>query len=535
MEAVPAPDNPRSLSGWLPFLWSRVLFPGGAAEGTTKLRPWSLLGLIVLPGVLIYPSLSYRLLEPDEGRYAEIPREMLARADWVVPYLNSEPYLDKPPLLYWCVMASYRVLGVHDWSARLIPALAVHGCILLVYLVGRRLLGERAAFWGSLLLSLAPGFTSMGRLLVLDGLLAFWVTASIFSAFEAVRGGRLRWGWWLAAGLCCGFGVLTKGPIALVLLAPPIWLHAWLTGQRGVVRWRAWLALIAVAVIVALPWYVAVCIRMPGFVKYFLWEHNVVRFVSGFDHLQPVWYYAPILLGGLLPASLLLPAFARFFFKSTDDATRAAVPRELGFTLLAGGWCIFFFTLSGCKLPTYILPAYPTLCLALGWFLASRSWRNAWWVRSTGALAFLILMIGHHLALPWYATYRSPMRQPEVLERFCSDPSEVVVCHPRPCDSVAFYLGRDDLHDFRSKEMHLLIPSLLERRRTVLLFTHRHSLKGFKDSLPPNLHVVEEVHCGLTAIPGVPDRWAKHAQDGMGETALGLCDIAVVVRTDWPR
>jgi 4-amino-4-deoxy-L-arabinose transferase-like glycosyltransferase len=493
-----------------------------------------LLALIVLPAVLIYPSLSYRLLEPDEGRYAEIPRETLARGDWVVPYLNSEPYLDKPPLLYWCVMLSYRVLGVHDWSARLIPALAVHGCILLVYLLGRRCLGERAAFWGALLLSLTPGFTSMGRLLVLDGLLAFWVTASVFAAFEASRGERLRWGWWLTAGICCGFGVLTKGPVAVILLAPPIWLHARLTGQRSVARWRTWLALAGVTLLVALPWYIAVCVRMPGFIRYFLWEHNVVRFVSGFDHLQPVWYYVPILLVGLLPGSLLLPAFVRFFFKGSN-VSRLAAPPELGFALLAGAWCVFFFTLSGCKLPTYILPAYPALCLALGWYLASSSWRNSWWVRSAGVAAFLTLMAGHHVALPWYAAYRSPMRHADMVAHYCSDREEVVVCHPRPCDSVAFYLGRDDLHDFRSKEMHLLIPSLLERRRTVLLFTHRHSLNCFKQALPPNLKIVEESHCGLDALPGIPDRWTKHAQDGMGETALGLCDIAVVVRTDWPR
>src|SRR5207245_1566378 len=150
--------------------------------------------------------------------------------------------------------------------------LAIHACILLIYLLGRKSLGEPAAFWGAALLSLAPGFASMGRLLVLDGLLAFWVTASVLSAFEAVRAGRLRWGWWLAAGAACGLGVLTKGPVALILLIPPLWLYGWLTGRGGVVGWRAWLALAGVAVAVALPWYVAVCVRMPSFAKYFLWE-----------------------------------------------------------------------------------------------------------------------------------------------------------------------------------------------------------------------------------------------------------------------
>src|SRR6202008_1592092 len=119
-----------------------------------------------VPAALLYPCLSFRLFEPDEGRYAEIPREMLARGEWIVPYLQGEPYLDKPPLLYWLVGLSYRVFGVQDWAARLIPALAVHASILLTYFFGARMLGERAGFWGACLLSLAPAFVSVGRLLV---------------------------------------------------------------------------------------------------------------------------------------------------------------------------------------------------------------------------------------------------------------------------------------------------------------------------------------------------------------------------------
>src|SRR5437763_9680605 len=140
---------------------------------------------------------------------------MLQRGEWVVPYLQGEPYLDKPPLLYWLVALSYHLMGVSAASARLVPALALHGCILTLYLFGRRSLGERAAFRGALLLALAPGFTSMGRLLLLDALLTLCATLALFSAFEAVRGPRLRWGWWLLAGGACGLGVLTKGPVAL--------------------------------------------------------------------------------------------------------------------------------------------------------------------------------------------------------------------------------------------------------------------------------------------------------------------------------
>ncbi|HZU35146.1 MAG TPA: phospholipid carrier-dependent glycosyltransferase, partial [Gemmataceae bacterium] len=169
-----------SILTWVPCLWSRALF-GGTSSGDTAWRWSALLLLLLLPAALLYPCLSFRLFEPDEGRYAEIPREMLDRGEMVVPYLQGEPYLDKPPLMYWLVMASYVAFGAHDWSARLVPAFALHGCILVTYLLGRKRLGERAAFWGALALSLAPGFLSIGRLLVLDGLLAFCVTTAILA------------------------------------------------------------------------------------------------------------------------------------------------------------------------------------------------------------------------------------------------------------------------------------------------------------------------------------------------------------------
>src|SRR5207247_11440901 len=122
-------------------------------------------------------------------------------------HLQSQPYLDKPPLLYWLVMGSYKLFGVHDWSARLVPALAIHGAVLLVYFLGRRSLGERSAFWGALLLSLAPGFTSMGRLLVLDGLLACFTTLGLLAAFEAARGDHFRWVGWVVAAVDVDSGV----------------------------------------------------------------------------------------------------------------------------------------------------------------------------------------------------------------------------------------------------------------------------------------------------------------------------------------
>jgi 4-amino-4-deoxy-L-arabinose transferase-like glycosyltransferase len=522
-----AASVPRSLSGWLPFLWSRVLFPGPPVAPSRSGRFLPLLALVLLPGLLLYPCLGFHLFEPDESRYAEIPREMLLQGEFVVPLLQGEPYLDKPPLLYWLVMASYRLFGAHDWSARLVPALAVHACVLLVYLFGRRWLGERPAWWGALLLGLAPGFLGMGRLLLLDSLLTLWTTLALFSAFEATRGPRLRWGWWLLSAVACGLGVLTKGPVALLLLAPPLWLYHRLSRQGCRAGWRALLTFAAVVAGLGLPWYVALAVRVPGFAAYFFWEHNVQRFLTPYAHARGIWFYGPVLWLALLPGTLLLLPWLRFLGSGRAEAVRQR-PAELGFLFLGSGWCVLFFSLSACKLPTYVLPALPPLALALGHFLAHSHWDRARLTRAVAGLTFVLLAGFHYLGLPWYAAYRSPMSRPAEVLRLCADRSTPVVCYPRNCDSVAFYLGRDDLRAYRSKEIEELRYLVRTQPRTVILCTHRHSLRGLKQLLPPEVRVVDEVRLGLGAIPGVPRWLMRHLARLMGETALGLGDVAVV-------
>jgi hypothetical protein len=517
---------PGSLAAWFPFLWTRVLFRGGRLGQGEPCRPFALFLLLILPALLLYPTLSFHLFEPDESRYAEIGREMLQRGEWVVPYLQSEPYLDKPPLLYWLIEASYALFGVQVWAARLVPALAVHGCVLLVYLLGRRSVGERAAFWGALALALAPGWVTMGRLLLMDSLLSFLMTLALLSAFEAVRGERLHWGWWLLASAACGLAVLTKGPVALVLLLPPLWLQRWLTGSGCRIGKLGMLGCLLVILAMTLPWYAAMTVRIPTFARDFIWEHNVRRFLAPFAHEHGLWFYIPVLLGGLLPSTLLLVPFLRFLLSSDSAiATRRTV--ELSFLLLAGGWCLFFFTLSQCKLPTYIMPAFPVLCLAFGHFLVN-SRVSLLSLRIAGAGAFVVLILAHHVATPWYAAYRSPVGRPADLRRLCSDKSTTIISYSRNCDSAAFYLGRADLRNFRSKDIEDLRTLVRLRPRTVILCTHRHSLQGLHQLLPPDVRIVEEVHYGLANIRGVPPGLMKMLVKLMGETALGLCDIAVV-------
>lgn len=516
---------PPSLIAWIPELWTRVLFPGRAVV-ESALRWKSVLLLLAVPAVLLYPCLSFHLFEPDEGRYAEIAREMLARGEWVVPYLQGEPYLDKPPLLYWLTIASFRRFGVHDWSARLAPALAVHVTILAVYWIGRRSIGEHAAFLGALLLSLAPGFVAMSRLLLLDGLLTCCTTIALLAAYEAVRGERLRWAWWLLSAVACGLGVLTKGPIALVLLAPPMIAQRWLNSSRKATPGQI-AVYVAVVLAILLPWHLAVGLRVPEFFTYFFWRHNVLRFLTPFDHQEPIWFYGPVILGGLLPGTFLLPGFARFLL-SGDEQTARRRTAPLGFILLAGCWCLVFFTLSGSKLPTYVLPAFPPLSLALGAYLAESKLMQTRWPLAVGVVSIILLALGHFVLVPWYARYRSPVGKFDTVARYCADHSVPVICYPRECDSVSFYLGRDDLRAYRSHDIEALRQVLRDQPRTVVLCTHRHSLRGLREALPPELKLVDETHFGLGQASGLPDWLDRKLAGWLGETALGLSDAAVV-------
>ena len=210
----------------------------------------------------------------------------------------------------WLVGISYALFGVADSTARLVPALAVHLTILAVYLLGRRSVGSRAACFAAVLLGVTPGFAEMGRLLIIDGLLTLWVTLSLLSGFEAVRTGVFLRGWFVASAVCCGLGVLTKGPVSVLMLIPPLVLFLLLNRRRFPFGWRACVAFVGIVAAVNLPWYVAIAVQEPKFLRYFLWEHNVLRFVRPFDHLQPFYYYVPIVLGGLMPLPLLVRPLA---------------------------------------------------------------------------------------------------------------------------------------------------------------------------------------------------------------------------------
>jgi dolichol-phosphate mannosyltransferase len=380
---------PVVLAALVRYWWNSVLFPNTAVPQDlgewSSTRRWQMsLLLMVLASVVLFTNLNYSLFEPDETRYAQIGLEMFETGDWVVPRLGGEPYLDKPPLLYWLTASSYSLFGASQQSARLPGAVAALLTILACYVLGRRLIGDGAAWIGALLLLLSSGFILSGRFLMMDGLLTLFTTVGLLSAAVALhaRVGMVLV-WWLITGVACGLGILTKGPIAAVVCLPPMLAAAWLTKNSRRLCWQVALALALPMMLIAIPWFILISFNQQNFSNHFFWTHHIQRFLSAFNHSEPWWFYLPVLAIGLLPASLLSPAFAMYLFgrgkkfRSVgvhDEPLRFARTQQLGAILLAGGWVVLFFSMSSCKLPAYILPAMPMFCLAMGKMLQDVLW-----------------------------------------------------------------------------------------------------------------------------------------------------------------
>src|SRR5262249_34835162 len=279
-----------------------------------------------------------------------------------------------------------------------------------------------------------------------------------------------------------------------LLFVPPLVAHRWLTRSPAHIGARGWSVLLGVAAAVALPWYAAVCVSRPQFVRHFLWEHNLLRFFEPFDHIRPVGFYVPILLGGLLPATLWLPSLVRHLLSGEEKESKRRSP-AFGFCLLAGLWCVLFFSLSGSKLPTYVLPAFPFLALALGRALVERGWAQRRWTCGVVMAAAASLSIGHYVALRWYGGEKAPLSDVAAVDAHCT-PDMPIFCFPRSVDSVAFHLGRSDFKTYRGKDVLLLVEELQKHERAVVLFAHRNSPETLRRNLPPELKIVEMAPLG---------------------------------------
>jgi 4-amino-4-deoxy-L-arabinose transferase-like glycosyltransferase len=306
------------------------------------------------------------LTDPDEGRYAEISREMALSGDWIVPHLFGMPYLEKPPLLYWLTASALRAFGPSEIAARLAPALAGALGVLLGGAFARRHLSPAAGSLAAIVLASAALYVTLARTVVTDMLFAVALSGALFSFFTYREAATSEVARALSFWVFLAAATLSKGPAALLLCGLV------LAGDAAL--GRSWLALFAPRLLVcaplffalALPWFAVVQHRYPSFLSFYLWKEHLGR-AAGSEHAEPVYWFVPWVLCGLLPwtplAIVAAPAWR------TALAEGALEGRVVRFLLVWAGTVFVVFSLARGKLATYILPMFPPLAVLVGGFL----------------------------------------------------------------------------------------------------------------------------------------------------------------------
>ncbi|MGH8784459.1 MAG: glycosyltransferase family 39 protein [Cupriavidus necator] len=349
--------------------------------------PAATLGLVVLAFALLwFGTLGVRhLLGPDEGRYAEIAREMLSTGDWVTIRYNGLKYFEKPPFHMWATAVSYTLFGVGDWQARLCVALAGMAGLGVSMLAAARWFGARAGLLAGLVLASAPMWNVAAHFNTLDmtlsGIMAC-VLACMLLAQHPHAAPPARRGWMLACWAAMGVAVLTKGLVGLAL--PGLVLVVYTCVTRDLALWRRLHAPagIALMLLVAMPWYWLVARRNPEFLRFFLIHEHWQRYTSTVHARKgALWYFVPLLVGGFLPWLGLVPGMVRAV-RQCAGVVATGGSRPFQPALMAGLWAasiFLFFSLSGSKLPGYILPVFPALAILAGAALArtgDQPWRR---------------------------------------------------------------------------------------------------------------------------------------------------------------
>ena len=346
-------------------------------------------GLALLAALVAFPFVgSFGLLEPDEGRFAQIGREMAASGNFLVPYLNGIEQFYKPPLVYWINAVGYEVFGVSEWSARLPSALSFFGVIWLTGWMGWRLAGRTVGWMAALILASMMEPYALGRQITLDMTLTFWITAALACLVQTAAGtGGRKTGHLFF--LCMGLGFLAKGPMAWVVPGTAALAWTWAARREGQRLGLPWTGGLVLMVAVSLSWFIAACLKFPELWGYFVGYELMDRFASTtHGRAKPWWFFLPILAVGTLPWTGFLPGLiARAWHKFR--CTGLSAPQWA----LGSAVAIPFLVVSasGSKLLTYILPIFPPLALALAWWLRSpggEGWKKVGWITAMGLLLF---------------------------------------------------------------------------------------------------------------------------------------------------
>jgi 4-amino-4-deoxy-L-arabinose transferase-like glycosyltransferase len=334
---------------------------------------------------------------PDEGRYVEIPREMVETGDYITPRLNAMKYFEKPPLFYWMQAFVLKYFGMKEGVMRINVMMCSFLTILMIFSFARRFLNLSTALWASIILTTSGLYYALSRLIILDMVLTTCITGAFISFYRAfyARGFERRL-WFYAFTIFCGLGVLTKGIVTLALVGPAtiFWLILTKQFKQLFPLYLPTTTLLFFAITV--PWHVLAHINNADFLhKYFYVEHFLRYITTIHLRYQPVWFFIPVLLGSVTPwLTTILEGFVSF---EKDK-------KELFYYIaIWSGWTFSFYSFGNSKLVPYILPCIPPLAIMGGYGAYTWSQNKEHFSLSKIGI-FILFVIGLiSLALPSFA------------------------------------------------------------------------------------------------------------------------------------
>lgn len=362
-----------------------------------------LLGIFVLAIFYLYLAHlgSYHLMDPDEGRYNQIPREMLLSGDFITPHLNGVEYFEKPAFQYWFTAIMMKIFGVTEFAGRILPALSAIGCVGLVGFLGTMMYSRKVGLLASAILATSCLNLIVASINILDMALTLFMTACMvfFYAFERTEKKK----WLVAFYIAMGFGVLTKGLVAIILPFGILFWYTILTKRPHLFLKLFYLPGILAFLIVTVPWFYLVCQANHDFFYFFFVREHFLRFTTKMhDRFQPWWFFIPFVIIGMLPwTGFLLSLFSKkgVIRKTTSQRNRF----DIIFLLLWFFIIFIFYSISDSKLVPYIMPCWMPLAILIAASIKRFEDENSWLshsflINSILCLAFVGALVGYVLS-----------------------------------------------------------------------------------------------------------------------------------------
>jgi 4-amino-4-deoxy-L-arabinose transferase-like glycosyltransferase len=326
-----------------------------------KYFPWLLTALFLV--IYLTPLGTHPLFEPDEGRYAEIPREMLESGDYITPKLNYVKYFEKPVLTYWMSAAAYKIFGEGEFSARFPSALCALLGIGAVWGLSARAFGKRAGILSAAVLGTSLLYFAIGTIALTDMPVSAFITVAMAAFYLGASSSDRRW--YLIFYAAAALAVLTKGLIGIVLPAGIIFWHAVFTKKWRLLTHVLYVPGILLFLVISAPWFYLVCRENPDFFRFFFIQEHFLRYATKMHgRYEPFWFFLPLIPAGLMPWTGFLPSL--FAKGGIIRSPSSPEEKEAGVFLLA--WfavILIFFSASGSKLIPYIVPCLPPLAILI--------------------------------------------------------------------------------------------------------------------------------------------------------------------------